>query len=156
MAAGAGASMVADLVEDSTEAAVSTAVASGDIAEVGVDLAGVVAGVVMAGVAAGVDTAGAEAGVTLAGDAAGVGVIPVGVGESVSALVGAGVPIGEVTRMRMAIPTIRITHTMTRTPMRRRTRIGITVPTEIRMTARGRIRAITLLRVIPRRRDRVA
>jgi len=117
-------------VEDSTAgAAASTAVASGGITEVGVELAGMA---VMAGTEAGVGTA-RVAGVTQAGDAAGVGVIPVGVGELASALVGAGVPIGRVTHMRIAIPIItpiiRITHTMGRTRMCQRTRVGIAVAT---------------------------
>jgi hypothetical protein len=136
--------MAADLVEDSTEAAaVSTAVASGDIAEAGVDRAGAVVGVGLVGAVAG------------AGDAAGDGVIPVGAGGLASALAGAGVRTGVGTRTGMAIPTIltpiiRIPHTMTRTPMRQRTGIGITVPTEIRVATRtSKIRAI-------RRRDRLA
>ncbi len=142
MAAVAAASMVveastaADLVADSTE------VASAGITEAGVELAGMAVRAVMAGVEAGAGTAGA-AGVTRDG-------------ESVSALVGAGVgvPTGRVTRMPMAIPiitptipmaipTLRITHTMGRPRMRQRTRIGITVAMEIRVTTRsGRIRAI--------------
>lgn len=150
MAVGAEASMVADLVEDFTAgSADSTAVASGAITEVGVDLAGMAVGAVMAGDEAGVGTAG----VTQAGDAAGVGVIPVGAGELASVLVGAGVRTGEVTRMRMAIPTIipthRITVTTTRTHMHRRTRIGITAPTNRVTTRGGKIRAI------PCRRDRL-
>jgi len=123
--------MAADLAEDSTEgAAVSTAVASGGITEAGVELAGMGVGAVMAGTEAGVGMAGA------AGDTR--------AGELPSALAGAGVgvPIGQATRMRMAIPTtltpiIRITHTMGRTRMRRPTRIGITVATEIRVTTRS-------------------
>jgi len=105
----------------------------------GVELAGVAA---MAGAEAG-GTAGV-AGVIQDGDAAGGGVIPVGVGELASALVGAGVPIGAVTRMRMAIripipiiPIIRITRTMGRTRLRQRTRIGLAVATEIRRTIRS-------------------
>lgn len=119
------------------EAVDSMAAASADLAELGVDLAGVAGGVV-AGAADGA-VAGEEAGVIQAGDAAGVGVIPVGVGGL--ALVGVGVPIGEATRMRMGIPiitpTIRTTQTMGRTVMRRRTRIAITVPAKIRMTIRS-------------------
>jgi len=126
--------MAADLVEDSAEgAAVSTAVASGGITEAGVERAGMGVGAVMAGTAAGVSTDGA------AGDTQ--------AGELASALVGAGVGvrIGAATRTRMAIPTItpiiRITHTMGRpmgrTRMRRPTRIGITVATEIRVTTRS-------------------
>lgn len=140
--------MAADLVEDSTEGAASTAVASGDITQAGVDLAGVAVGAVMAGTGAG------AVGVTQAGDAAGVGGIPVGVGagELASALVGAGVPIGRVTRMPMAIlttitPIIRIIHTMDRMRMRPPTRIGITLPTEIPMTTRrSKIQAIRRLK----------
>jgi hypothetical protein len=152
MAVGVEASMVAEVAADSTEVAAdlradSTAAATGDIAEAGVDLAGVAVGAaVMVGDAAGAGTAGAVAGAVMAGDAAGVGAIPVGAGGSASALVGAGVPIGEVTRMGMAIPTIpiiRTTHTMGLTHMRQRTRISTTVPTEIRATTRsGKIRAI--------------
>ena len=153
MAVGVEASMVAEVAADSTEVAAdlradSTAAATGDIAEAGVDLAGVAVGAaVMVGDAAGAGTAGAVAGAVMAGDAAGVGAIPVGAGGSASALVGAGVPIGEVTRRGMAIPTIipiiRTTHTMGLTHMRQRTRISTTVPTEIRATTRsGKIRAI--------------
>jgi hypothetical protein len=139
-------------VEDSTAvAAASTAVASGGIAEAGVELAGVA---VMAGTEAGVGTAGV-AGVTQVGDAAGVGVIPVGVGELVSALVGAGAPIGRFTRMRTAIliitPIIRITHIVGGTRMRQWTRIGIAVATEIRVTTRS-----SKIRGIQGRRDRLA
>jgi hypothetical protein len=139
-------STAADLVEVSTEeAAASTAEVSGASTAVGVDLAGAVVGVV--------GSAGAVAGVTQAGDAAGVGVIPFGAGGLALVGVGAGVPIGERTPMRMAIPIIRttqITHTMGRTLMRQRTRTGTTVATEIRVTIRsGKIRAIA------RRRDRL-
>ena len=140
MAAGAVDFMAVAVVAASTAAEVdSMAAASADIAEVGVDLAGVAAGAV-AGAEAGVGTAGAAAGVIQAGDAAGVGVIPVGVGGL--ALVGVGVPIGEATRMDMGmdipiIPTIRTTQTMGRTVMRRRTQIAITVPAEIRVTIRS-------------------
>ena len=139
---------------DSTVAEDSTAAASGGIAVAGVELAGVAA---MAGAEAGVGTAGA-AGVTQAGDAAGVGVIPVGDGELASALVGAGagVPIGEVTRMRMAIPTpipttpiIRTIRTMGRTRLRQRTRIRIAVATGIRVTIRS-----SKIPGIPRQTDR--
>jgi hypothetical protein len=141
MAVGAVDFMAVVVVEAFMVAAVdSTAADSADIAEVGVDLAGVAAGAV-AGAEAGVVTAGAAAGVIQAGDAAGVGVIPVGAGELASALVGGGVPIGEATRMRMGIPiiipTIRTTQTMGRTVMRRRTRIAITVAAEIRVTTRS-------------------
>jgi len=125
-------------VEDSTAgagAAASTAAASGVIAEAGVELAGMAVGAAMAGV---------EAGVIQGGDAAGVGVILVGFGELASAL--AGVPIGRATPMRMAIPIItpiHITHTMGRTRIRQRTRIGITVAAEIRGTTRnGKILSI--------------
>ena len=122
----------------------STAVASGGITE------------------AGAERAGMAAGVGTAGDAAGVGVIPVGVGELASALVGAGAPIGRVTPMRMAIPIItpiiiritritRITHTMGRTRMRQRTRIGIAVATEIHVTMLS-----SKIRGIQGRRDRLA
>jgi hypothetical protein len=160
MAAGAVDSMAAGAV-DFMAAVDSTVAASGDLAEVGVDLAGVAGGVVagvvggvVAGVVGGV-VAGVADGVTQAGDAAGVGVIPVGAGGLASALVGAGVPIGEGTRTRMDIPiiirTIRTTQTMGRTGMRRRTRIAITVPAEIRVTTRsGKIQTI------PHRRDRLA
>ena len=145
---------MAAVVEDSTaEAAeVSTAAASGGIAVAGVELAGVAA---TAGAEAGVGTAGV-AGVTQVGDAAGVGVIPVGDGELASALVGAGVPIGEVTLMRMAIPTripiipiIRITRTMGQTRLRQRTRIGIAVATGIPVTIRR-----SKIPGIPRQTDR--
>jgi len=139
--------MEADLVEDSTAgagAAASTAAASGVIAEAGVELAGMAVGAAMAGV---------EAGVIQGGDAAGVGVILVGFGELASAL--AGVPIGRATPMRMAIPIItpiiHLTHTMGRTRIRQRTRIGITVAAEIRGTTRnGKILSIQ------GRRDRLA
>ncbi len=114
--------MGADLVE------ASTAVASGGITEAGVELAGM-AVAVMAGTEAGVGTVGV-AGVTQAG-----------VGELASALVGAGAPIGRLTRMRTAIrtitPIIRITHTTGRTRMRQRTPIDIAVATKIRVTTRG-------------------
>lgn len=138
--AAAVASTAGDSVED------STAADSAGITEAGAELVGMAVGAVMAGV---------EAGVTQAGDAAGVGVIPVGAGGLASALVGAGVPIGEGTRTRMDIPiiirTIRTTQTMGRTGMRRRTRIAITVPAEIRVTTRsGKIQTI------PHRRDRLA
>jgi hypothetical protein len=165
MAAGAVDSMAAGAVDFMAAAVDSTVAASGDLAEVGVDLAGVAGGVVagavagvvggvVAGVVGGV-VAGVADGVTQAGDAAGVGVIPVGAGGLASALVGAGVPIGEGTRTRMDIPiiirTIRTTQTMGRTGMRRRTRIAITVPAEIRVTTRsGKIQTI------PHRRDRLA
>jgi hypothetical protein len=153
MAAEAADSMAAGAVDFMAAAVDSTVAASGDLAEVGVDLAGVAGGVV-AGVVGGV-VAGVADGVTQAGDAAGVGVIPVGAGGLASALVGAGVPIGEGTRTRMDIPiiirTIRTTQTMGRTGMRRRTRIAITVPAEIRVTTRsGKIQTI------PHRRDRLA
>ena len=122
MAAGVEVSMGADLVE------ASTAVASGGITEAGVELAGM-AVAVMAGTEAGVGTVGV-AGVTQAG-----------VGELASALVGAGAPIGRLTRMRTAIrtitPIIRITHTTGRTRMRQRTPIDIAVATKIRVTTRG-------------------
>ena len=106
--------MAADLV------AASTAVASGGITEAGVELAGVA-------VTAGAGMAGAIL--------AGAGLIPVGVGELASAVVGAGA-----TRMRMAIPTIitpiiRITHTTGRT-LRQWTGIGMTVTTKIRVRIR--------------------
>jgi hypothetical protein len=165
MAAEAADSMAAGAVDFMAAAVDSTVAASGDLAEVGVDLAGVAGGVVagavagvvagaVAGVVGGV-VAGVADGVTQAGDAAGVGVIPVGAGGLASALVGAGVPIGEGTRTRMDIPiiirTIRTTQTMGRTGMRRRTRIAITVPAEIRVTTRsGKIQTI------PHRRDRLA
>jgi hypothetical protein len=156
MAAGA-VDFMAAAVDFMAAAVDSTVAASGDLAEVGVDLAGVAGGVVagaVAGVVGGV-VAGVADGVTQAGDAAGVGVIPVGAGGLASALVGAGVPIGEGTRTRMdipiIIPTIRTTQTMGRTGMRRRTRIAITVPAEIRVTTRsGKIQTI------PHRRDRLA
>jgi hypothetical protein len=146
--------MEADLVEASmVGAAASTAGASAGITEASVEVAGAAVGEVMAGV---------EAGVTQAGDAAGVGVIPVGVGELASALVGAGAPIGEGTHMRTAIPIItRITHTTGRTRIRQRTRIGITVAAEIRGTTRSRkilsihIPSIQILG-IHGRRDRLA
>jgi hypothetical protein len=95
--------------------------------------------------------AGAEVGVGTAGVA---GVIPDGVGELASALVGAGVPIGRVTRMLMAVPTvtpIRITHTVGRGRMRQRTRIGLAGGTETRVTTRS-----SKIRGIWGRRDRVA
>ena len=146
MAAGVAASMEADLVEASTaEAADSTAA---DIAEAGVELAGAVVMAAMAG----------AAGVIRAGDAAGVGVIPagVGVGELASALVGAGVPIGGLTRMRTAIPIlitpiIRIIRTLGRPRLRQRTQIGIAVTTEIG----GTTRSSKILR-IRGQRDRLA
>jgi len=125
--------MAAALAADSTE------VASGGITQAGAELASTAVGAVMAGAG----TAGV-AGVTQAL-------------ESASALVGAGVgvPTGRVTRMPMAIrtitPTFHITHTMARPGMRRRTRIGITVAAEIRVTIRsGRIRTIAS------RKDRLA
>ena len=147
---------MAAVVEDSTAevAEVSTAAASGGIAVAGVELAGVAA---TAGAEAGVGTAGV-AGVILAGDAGGVGVIPVGDGELASALVGdgAGVPIGEVIRTRMAIPTpipttpiIRTIRTMGRTRLRQRTRIRIAVATGIRVTIRS-----SKIPGIPRQTDR--
>jgi len=130
------ASTAADLVAASAE------VASGGITQAGVEGAGMAVGAVMAGEEAGAGTG--AAGVTR-------------VGALASALVGAGVGVltGRVTRMHMAtpiiIPTIRIIRTMGRLRMRQRTRIGITVATEIRVTTRnGRIRAI------PGRRDRLA
>jgi len=125
--------MAADLV------VASTVGASGGITEAGVELAGMAVGAVMAGMEAGVGTAGA-AGVTQAGELA-------------SALVGVGVPIGRVTRMPIPTitPIIRITHTMGRTRMRQRTRIGITAATEIRGTTRS-----SKIRAIPGRRDRLA
>jgi hypothetical protein len=136
-AAGVEASTAADLVADSTE------VASAGTTQAGVEPAGMPVGAVMAGVEDGAGTAGA-AGVTRAG-------------ESVSALVGAGVgvPTGRVTRMPMAIPiitpTIHLIRTMGRPRMRQRTRIDITAATKILVTTRsGRIRAI------PGRRDRLA
>jgi Kef-type K+ transport system membrane component KefB len=137
--------MEADLVEDSmAEAEYSTAGALGGITEASVEVAGVAVGAVMAGVEAGVGTAGA----------AGVGVIPAGVGELALALVGAGVPIGRVIPMRMAIltmltPTIRLTRIMGRTRMRQRTWIGITV------AIRGTTRSSKILS-IQGRRDRLA
>jgi hypothetical protein len=152
MAAGA-VDFMAAAVEASMVAAVdSTAAASAELAEVGVVAGGAAAGVVggaVDGVADGV-VAGVEAGVTQAGGAAGVGVIPVGVGGLASALVGVGVPIGEATRMGMGtdipiiIPTTRTIQTTGRTGMRRRrTRIAITVPAEIRVTTRsGKIQTI--------------
>ena len=122
-------------------AGASTAVASEGITQAGAELASTAVGAVMAGAG----TAGV-AGVTQAGES-----------ESASALVGAGagVPTGRVTRMPMAIrtitPTFHITHTMGRPGMRQRTRIGITVATEIRVTIRsGRIRTIAS------RKDRLA
>jgi len=126
--------MAAALAADSTE------VASGGITQAGAELASTAVGAVMAGAG--------TAGVTQAGEL-----------ESASALVGAGVgagvPTGRVTRMPMAIrtitPTFHITHTMARPGMRRRTRIGITVAAEIRVTIRsGRIRTIAS------RKDRLA
>jgi hypothetical protein len=121
--------MAAGVEASTAEAAVSTAVASGGITEAGVELAGMAAGAVMAGTEAGVGTAGV-AGVTQAG-----------VGELASALVGAGAPIGRVTRMRTAIrtitPIIRITHTTGRTRMRQRTPIDIAVAAKIRVTTRS-------------------
>ena len=121
--------MAEDLVEDSTEGAASTAVASGDIREAGVAVAGMGVGAVMPGTEAGVDTAGA------AGDTR--------AGVLTSALAGVGVLIGRAIRMRMAIPTptILITLTMDRTRMHQATRIGITVATEIQVTTRSKIRA---------------
>ena len=58
--------------------------------------------------------------------------------------------------MRMAIPTItpiiRTTHTMGRTRMRQRTRIGTTVATEIRVATRnGKIRRIQIQRILIQR-----
>src|SRR5579872_2656361 len=99
-----------------------------------------------AGVVAGMVAVPGMAGVTQAGDAAGVGVIRVGVGELASALVGAGVLIGAVTRMHtailMIIPT-RITDTLGRKRMRQRITMGIAVATAIRVTTRSiKIRAI--------------
>jgi hypothetical protein len=144
MAVAAAASTVAAVVA-------SMVVASEGLTEAGVEVAGMA---VLAGTEAGVGTVGV-AGVILAGDAAGVGVIPVGVGALESALVGAGVPIGRATRMRMAIalitPIILITHTMGRTRMGQRARIGIAGRTEIRVTTRS-----SKIRRIQGRRDRLA
>jgi len=129
MAAEVEASMAADLVEDSTEAAASTAVGSGGITEAGVELAGMGVGAVMAGAAGDIQA-----------------------GEL--ALAGGGVPIGRATRMRMAIPItpiIRITHPLGRTRMRQPIRISITVATKMPVTIRS-----SKIRTIVGRKDRLA